>query len=95
MLNERNVEFVYREYTKEPLTTVELRSVLDKLGVSPREVLRSRDAKKHGLTGEESDEDLIERMSEFPRLLQRPILVDGDRAVVGRPVEQLLDLLPG
>ena len=66
--------------------------MLGKLGVSPRAVLRSRDAKKAGLTGAESDEELISLMTENPRLLQRPIAVLGDRAVVGRPVENILTL---
>jgi arsenate reductase len=45
------------------------------------------------LTGAESDEELIGLMAENPRLLQRPIGVMGDKAVVGRPVEALLELL--
>ena len=93
MLNEREVAFTYREYTKDPLTAEEIRDVLGKLGMAPRDVLRSRDASKAGLSGEESDEELIGLMAENPRLLQRPIGVVGDRAEVGRPVENLLRLL--
>ncbi len=93
MLKEKGVEHTYREYTKEPLSVAELRDVLAKLGCGPREVLRTRDANKAGLTGGESDEELIGLMAENPRLLQRPIGVVGDRAVVGRPAEALLELL--
>ena len=93
MLNERNVTFTYREYTKDPLSQEEIRDVLAKLGVGPRDVLRSRDAKKAELTGEESDDELIAHMADNPRLLQRPIGVVGDRAVVGRPPEALLELI--
>lgn len=93
MLNEHGIEHTYREYTKQPLSAAELRSVLAKLGVGPRDVLRKRDATKAGLTGEESDESLIALMAENPRLLQRPIGVVEDRAAVGRPPEALLALV--
>lgn len=93
MLNEHGIEHTYREYTKDPLSADELHDVLGKLGVGPREVLRSRDAKKAGLTGEESDEALIALMAENPRLLQRPIGVVGERAAVGRPAEALLEIV--
>ena len=93
MLDEKGASYTYREYTKQPLDESELRAVFTKLGVGPRDVLRSRDAKKEGLIGEEGDETLITRMAANNRLLQRPILIDGDRAVVGRPVEALEALL--
>jgi len=93
LLKEHGAEFTYREYTKTPLDADEIRSVLTKLGVGPKDVLRSRDAKKAGLTGTESDDALITAMAGNPRLLQRPILVRGDRAEVGRPVDNLLRLL--
>ena len=61
--------------------------------MTAREVLRSRDAKKRGLSGEESDDELITLMAAHPTLLQRPIAVLGERAVLGRPVENLVALL--
>lgn len=93
MLNEHSVDFTYREYTREPLDEAELRAVLAKLGVGPRDVLRGRDAKKAGLSGQESDDALIALMAQNPRLLQRPIGVVGDKAVIGRPAEALLALV--
>ena len=95
MLNDNGVEFTYREYTKEPLSADELRDVLGKLGVEPSAVLRKRDAKKAGLSGDESSEELIELMAGNPRLLERPIGVVGERAAVGRPPEALLTILEG
>lgn len=93
MLNEHGIEFENREYTQAPLSQAELRSVFAKLGLGPRQLLRGRDAKKAGLSGNESDDELIALMEGNPRLLQRPILISGDKAVVGRPVENLLALL--
>ena len=95
MLTEQNIAHTYREYTKEPLSSDEIRDVLAKLKMNARDVLRSRDAKKEGLTGAETDEELIELMSKTPGLLQRPIGVVGDRAAVGRPIENLLALVDG
>lgn len=93
MLDERGVTYTYRDYTKQPLDAAELRDVLDKLGVSAREVLRKRDAGPAGITGDEPEDVLIAAMAANNRLLQRPILVAGDRAVLGRPVENLVELL--
>ncbi len=95
MLKKNDIPFNYREYRKDPLSVDELRTVLAKLGVGPRDVLRTRDraVKAAGLTGGESDERLIELMAEHPTLLQRPIAILGDRAVVGRPVDNLLELV--
>ena len=93
MLDEHGIEFTYREYRKDPLTRDELSDVLGKLGVGPREVLRGRDAKKLGLSGDESDDQLLDLMAEHPTLLQRPIGVVGKRAAIGRPAENLLELV--
>lgn len=94
MLDERGVEYRYREYKKEPLSEAELRAVLKKLGVGPKEVLRRNDKayRELSLTGDEPDDTLIGHMAEHPTLLQRPIGVVGKKAVVGRPVERLLEL---
>jgi len=70
-----------------------LRDLFTKLGLKPSDVLRKRDATKAGLPGDISDEALLGHMANNPRLLQRPIGIKGDRAVVGRPPEALLSLL--
>ena len=93
MLKDLRVDYRYREYTKEPLSEEELRDVLRKLGMSARDILRSRDAKKEGLTGDEGDATLVAAMARNPNLVQRPIFVLGDRAVMGRPVDNVHQLL--
>ena len=95
MLDERGAEVQYREYTQQPLSKAEIERVLRMLDVEPREVLRKNDKayKELGLTGEEPAAQLVTLMAEHPTLLQRPIAIAGDRAVVGRPVENLLELL--
>ena len=93
MLDANNIPYTYREYTREPLSRDELTDVFKKLGVGPREVLRTRDANKAGIGKDVSDDALIDAMVGNPRLLQRPIGVLGDRAVIGRPPEQLLTIV--
>ena len=95
MLKEHSAEYRYREYTEEPLSKAELKQVFAMLKLSPKDLLRKADKayKALGLTGDESDAKLIGFMSEHPTLLQRPIAIKGKRAVVGRPVENLLELL--
>ena len=100
MLKENEIDYRYREYTKEPLDETELTLLLTTLGLTAAEVLRKRDPafRQLGLTGDESEQELISHMAEHPTLLQRPIGVVGTlgsdaKAVVGRPPENLLQLV--
>ena len=93
MLHEHGIPHTYREYTQQPLSQDEIRDVLTKLNMGPRDVLRGRDAKKAGLNGDETDDQLVALMAENPRLVQRPIGIVGQRAVIGRPAEALLELI--
>ena len=95
MLKEKGVVYRYREYTQDPLSASEIRGVLKKMRLSAHQVLRRGDTanRELGLTGEEAESVLIQKMAEHPTLLQRPIGVLGDRAVLGRPAEKLLDLV--
>ena len=77
--------FRYREYREEPLDADELREVLALLRVGPRDVLRPKEAKALGIGPEIEDDALVDRMAEAPTLLQRPIAVRGDRAILARP----------
>ncbi len=93
MFEQAGAEFTYRDYTQEPFSADEIRAVLPKLGMSVKDVLRMRDAVKAGFRGDEPDDVLIEAMAQHPRMLQRPIAILGDRAELGRPVENLARLL--
>ena len=93
MLDERGAEYTYREYTQEPLSAAELKALFRRLDRTPAEALRQRDAKALGLSGDETDAQLIAKMAQHPTLLERPILDNGTQAVTGRPVENLLGLL--
>jgi arsenate reductase len=97
LLDEKGIEYRFRDYVKDPLTEAEIRNVLSLLGLRPRDVLRAKDpaVKELRLTGDEPDAQLIAAMARHPTLLQRPIGIVGERAVVGRPPERLLELVAG
>lgn len=94
MLDEKKIEYRYREYTEDPLSRPELQRILDMLAVEPKAILRKSDkvAKEKGLTGNEAASKLIGLMAKHPTLVQRPIGVKGNKAVIGRPIEKLLEL---
>ena len=96
MLDEKEIPYRYREYTREPLSAQEIRDVLRELGVPARELLRPRDSAYTtlGLTGEEPDSELIRAMAAHPTLMQRPIGRIPGKSVLGRPAERLLELAP-
>jgi len=84
------------EYLKTPPTVDELDSLLGMLGMEPRELMRKREAeyKELGLDdGSLTRDQLIAAMVKHPKLIERPIAVSGDRAVVGRPTERVLELV--
>ena len=93
MLEEHNVEFTYREYTKDPLSEDEIRDILTKLNLHPKAILRTREAKKRGIDSEEPAERLISEMALNPKLIQRPIALWDKDACLARPAETLLEWL--
>lgn len=84
------------EYLKTPLDTVALKKLLDQLSLRPRDILRSSETEYEEL-GLESphigDDKIIAAIAKHPKLMQRPIVVKGDRAAIGRPIENILSLL--
>lgn len=96
LLSERGVDFESVEYHVTGISEPQLRDLLAKLGTGPREILRTRESlvKQLGLDDAGvGDERLIAEMVAHPELVQRPIVVRGDRAVLARPVERVLELL--
>ena len=78
----------------ERLSADELKDIAKKMGgVSPRVFLREADAKAAGLAESASDTDVFAAMAENPKLIQRPIGVNGGKAVLGRPNSKLLDIV--
>jgi arsenate reductase (glutaredoxin) len=98
LLNDRGVDFEQVEYHVEGISEARIRELLAMAGISAREALRVREplVAQLGLAREDiTDDELVPLMAEHPELLQRPIVVRGDRAVLARPVERVLELLDG
>ena len=95
-LREKGVDFSKVNYYIEPLTKKKLTELVRKMNISPRELLRKSEPayKELGLAkGSFNDAELISLMVEHPDLMQRPIIERGDRAVLGRPTENVEELL--
>jgi len=96
LLRESGIPFDKVNYYVEPLSRKKLTELIRKLSMKPRDLLRKSEPiyKELGLAKDEfSDSDLIDLMIKHPDLLQRPIVERGDRAVLGRPVENVKELL--
>jgi arsenate reductase (glutaredoxin) len=96
LLRDRGLEPDIVEYLKTPPDALELRDVLSKLGIGARDLLRTGEAayKARGLADPElSDDALIAAMVADPILIERPVVIVGSRAALGRPPEAVLDLL--
>ena len=96
LLRESGVDFEKINYYLEPIGEAKLRELIGKMGISPRELLRTSEAVYKELElgkRELSDDELIRLMAENPDLIQRPIVERGARAVLGRPTERIKELL--
>ena len=96
LLEERGIEPAIVKYLEETPSADELKSVLTKLGISARDLLRKKEAeyKESGLDDMSlNDDQVIAKMIEFPRLIERPIVIKGDAARIGRPPESVLEIV--
>ena len=96
LLRESGIPFGKVNYYNEPLTKKKLTELIRKMDIKPRDLLRKSEPiyKELGLANDEfSDSELIDLIIEHPDLLQRPIVERGDRAVLGRPIENVEELL--
>ena len=96
LLEARGVKPKIVEYLKEPPSSAELKAILKKLGMKPRDLLRQGEARYAELGLKEralSDDALIELMVENPILIERPIVVSGNKAAIGRPPEKVREIL--
>lgn len=96
LLEEKGIQPTVVEYLVTPPSVPELTSVLKKLGREPRDIMRKQEA-EYKESGADDDtlsrEQLIEKMVRFPKLIERPIVVKGNKAAIGRPPENVLEIL--
>lgn len=96
LLREQSVEPEIIEYLKTPPSAAELTRILDMLGLEPRQLMRRQEAEyqDNGLDDPSLNRDqLIAAMVAHPKLIERPIVIKGGKAAIGRPPESVLDIL--
>ena len=96
LLGEKGITPTIIEYLKNPPTAEKLKEILSQLGISPRDLMRKKENEYEELelaNPSLSNKDLIDSMVEHPILIERPILVANGKAALGRPPEQVLDIL--
>jgi arsenate reductase (glutaredoxin) len=95
ILRENGVDFHQIDYTLDPIPRAKLEELVGKMGISPRELLRTRE-KAYGEMGlgepGVTDDQVLDAMAHRPELVQRPILERGDRAVLARPAERAREI---
>ena len=96
LLNDNDISPDVVEYLNQPPTIAELREILDLLSLTPRELMRQHEAPYKALNlGDDSlsQDELIQAMVDNPVLIERPIVIKGNKAAIGRPPEKILDIL--
>jgi len=97
LLEQRGLNPKVVRYLETPPTTTDLKQILARLGIGPRKLLRSGEDEYKTLELANpalSDAEIIDAMVAHPKLIERPILIAGDVAVIGRPPEKVLEILP-
>ena len=94
LLEQQGVDIEVIKYLENPPTKEELKRILKMLGMSAKELIRKKESiyKELGLKDVKDEEKLIEAMVQHPKLIERPIVIMGDKAVLGRPPEKILEL---
>jgi arsenate reductase len=96
ILQEHGIQPQIIEYLQHPPSKAQLEKILSLLGIRPRDLIRKKEPeyKQNHLDDPQlSNEQLMEAMIQHPKLIERPIVVSGDKAVLGRPPENVLEIL--
>lgn len=96
LLEEQGITPVVREYLNDPLTSEELKTLISQLGLTAAALVRNKEDefKEAGLDHKSiSDAEFIAAMVKYPRLMERPVVINGDKARIGRPPEQVLEII--
>ncbi|MCJ8338952.1 MAG: arsenate reductase (glutaredoxin) [Pseudomonadales bacterium] len=95
LLQQQGIEATIIEYLKQPPSAEQLKAILKALEISAHQLLRVKEAeyKLHNLTPKSDEQTIISAMIESPKLIERPIVINGQRARIGRPPESVLEIL--
>lgn len=94
-LNENNIEYELIDIVNEPLSALEIKTVLKKLGVDIQDLVRTNEKVfVENYEGKDlSDDELLQLLEKYPELIQRPIVVKDSKAIIGRPIEKVKDFI--
>lgn len=95
LLNDLNHKAEVINYIENPLTFDELKKLIALLNISPIELVRTKETiwKEQFKNQNPTDEQIIQAMVDFPKLIERPIVVNGNKAVIARPAEKIKDII--
>lgn len=93
LLIEKGVDLKVTEYLQDSPSAKQIEDIAAKLGLKPSQFLRKGEYARLGIAAAESEEGIIKQMEEFPILIERPIVINGNRAKIGRPPESVLEIL--
>lgn len=95
LLEELGVNIEVVKYLNQPLSASELSEILEKLNYKPIELVRKNEKIwKEQFKGKDlTDAQIVQAMVDYPKLIERPIVVNGDKAVVGRPTEKIKEII--
>lgn len=94
LLQEQSTDITIIEYLKTPPSPAQIKAIIKKLACKPIDIIRKKEAcfKTLQLSAQSADHELIQAMSENPILIERPIILTKDRAIIGRPPENVFTL---
>ena len=95
LLSETNLEIEVVKYLETTPSREEIQALLKNLGIGARELMRTKEDlyKELGLAKVEDEAVLIDALVNYPKLIERPVLIRGDKAIIGRPVEKVIEFL--
>ena len=95
ILEEKNIDFKIIEYLKNPLSLNELKNILNILQLKPIDIIRKTEAeyKENKIDLIKNDDEVLIAIIKFPKILQRPIILNGNKGVIGRPPENILSII--
>lgn len=94
-LEQHGIEHKIIKYLDDNISEIELKSILKKLNYQPIQLVRTKEAlwKDNFADKDLNDDEIIKIMTENPRLIERPIIINGDKAIVARPIEKIKEII--
>lgn len=95
LLKSSDKDFDIIDYMKNPLEKADIEAIIAKLGIQPIELVRTKEPiwKERFHNKSLTNEEIIEAMLQFPQLIERPIVIKENKAIIGRPTEKIIDFL--